>query len=120
MVMDPNLYIKLERDLYDHDVPFDTVIREAYQAGADAELEACVDVLGGQWEWDILSQCTGWKEFRDRSEEILRAARRPKPISLKAQALKAVQNIDDACESEGFSRGDDTDIIRRALESLPD
>ena len=90
------------------------LINHAYAAGADQELEACVDVLGGQWEWDVLSQCTGWKEFRDQSEEILRASRRPKPPSLKEQALEAQQRMWD-----GTSNHDDWNLIRRALEALP-
>ena len=83
----------------------------AAQWGADQELEACIDVLGGQWEWDMLSQCTGWKEFSNQSEEILRAARRPKPPSLKERALKSLDGLalpDDAFET-----------IRFALEALP-
>ena len=93
-------------------------ITNAYQAGADQELEACVDVLGGQWEWDVLSQCTGWKEFRDQSEEILRAARRPKPPSRKEQALEAIGRL---CASviHGDLK-DDAAIVRRALEQLDD
>jgi hypothetical protein len=62
----------------------------AAQWGADQELEACIDVLGSQSAWDVLAECTGWKEFRDESEDILRAARRPKPPSLAEQGLKAL------------------------------
>jgi hypothetical protein len=80
-----------------------------------AELEACIDVLGGQWEWDMLSQCTGWKEFRDQSEEILRAARRPKPPSLKEQALALLE----PGETRLLNR-EQQDVIRRAIEALPD
>ena len=84
-------------------------IELAYQAGADHELEACC-------EW-LHSSLPGYdKHYAD----YLHAARRPKPPSLKELALKALKNIDDACESEGFSRSDDTDIIRRALEQLND
>ena len=90
------------------------IATQAAQWGADQELEACIDVLGGQWEWDLLSQCTGWKEFRDQSEEILRASRRPKP-SLKEQALAAQQRMWD-----GTSNHDDWNLIRRALEALPE
>jgi hypothetical protein len=53
------------------------VASKAAQWGADQELEACIDVLGSQSAWDVLAECTGWKEFRDESEDILRAARRP-------------------------------------------
>jgi phosphopentomutase len=101
-------------------VPAEATIHVATQAaqwGADQELEACVDVLGGQWEWDVLSQCTGWKEFRDQSEEILRAARRPKPPSLKEQALAELKILRGDANAHGL--GFDAPNIRRALEALP-
>jgi len=92
---------------------------QAAQWGADQELEGCIDVLGGQWEWDVLSQCTGWKEFRDQSEEIIRAARRPKPPSLKEQALEGLTRL--VSTGEFFSNQmKDLDTIRRALEALND
>jgi hypothetical protein len=90
----------------------DYLATRAAQWGADQELEACIDVLGGQWEWDMLSQCTGWKEFRYQSEEILRSARRPKPPTMKERALKSLDGLalpDDAFEA-----------IRFALEALND
>ena len=80
-------------------------IEAAFQAGADHELEACC-------EWLSVPCPSYGRELRN--------ARRPKTPSLKEQALECLKNINDACESEGFSRSDDTDIIRRALESLPD
>jgi hypothetical protein len=77
----------------------------AAQWGADAELEACCE----------------WLNYEDRGFWgcKLRAARRPKPPSLKELALKSLKDIGDACESEGFCRANEMDIIRRALESLP-
>ena len=82
------------------------LVNQAACWGADQELEACR--LWVSENCDIYS-----------AVELIQF-RRPKPPSLKEQALEALKNIDDACESEGFSRSDDTDIIRRALESLPD
>jgi hypothetical protein len=82
------------------------IIALAAQWGSDQELEACC-------EW-INSFQNKFVHAHD-----LRLVRRPKPPSLKEQALECLKNINDACESEGFSRSDDTDIIRRALESLP-
>jgi hypothetical protein len=67
------------------------------QWGADQELQACC-------EWLMLN---GYGTAISR----LRAARRPKPPSLKEQALAA------AAELEGFKG---VDIIRRALEQLDD
>ena len=91
------------------------IATQAAQWGADQELEACIDVLGGQWEWDLLSQCTGWKEFRDQSEEILRASRRPKP-SLKVQALHELNDVYNRDKIDDSTY----DTIRRALNELPD
>lgn len=70
---------------------------QAARWGADQELEACCEWLDNT---DV-----------DDSQEAakhLRAARRPKPLSLKEQALLL---CDDYIDPEG--------IIRRALESLP-
>ena len=87
------------------------IAAKAAQWGADREFEMCIEVLGGQLEWDVLSQCTGWKEFRDQSEDILRAARRPKPPSLKELALERL---------ELAKKYVDVEPIRRAIEQLPD
>jgi hypothetical protein len=73
----------------------------AAQWGADQELEACVEYL---------VRCAQWEP---EDVEELRAARRPKPPSLKEQALQEV----DALEEMGTCN---TDTIRRALEALPD
>ena len=70
----------------------------AAQWGADQELDACCD-------W--MSECTVG------CPNELRAARRPKPPSLKEQALEEV----GAFEGMGTCN---IDIIRRALEALPD
>ena len=70
----------------------------AYQAaqwGADQELEACCEwtaIVGGA--------------------EALRAARRPKPPSLKEQALAILDDCSDRLD------GAHENIIRRALEQL--
>ena len=74
----------------------------AAQWGADQELEACIAfVRRGPW-------CS----------EKLRAARRPKPLSLKEQALAALERYEaeEWCEEMTF----DSSIIRRALEALND
>jgi hypothetical protein len=80
------------------------IANEAAQWGADQELEACVKWL----EWnhsDLLS--------RD-----LRAARRPKPPSLKEQAIAA---LDDAVmRGDCITVSDALPTIRRALEQLDD
>ena len=76
---------------------------QAARWGADQELEACV--------MDV-EQMFCWGSARD-----LRAARRPKPPSLKEQALARLTSLEELAESMGHSP-DDT--IRRALEALPE
>ena len=73
---------------------------EAARWGADQELEACC-----AWLWDV----DRWKTVADR----LRLARRPKPPSLKEQALEVLER---SC----FVNQEDETIIRRALEQLDD
>jgi hypothetical protein len=74
----------------------------AYQAGADQELEACCQ----------------WLKLEGHEHEYieLRAARRPKPPSLKEQALKRLESLEKLAEAMGH---DSDDTIRRALEALP-
>ncbi len=71
--------------------------------GADTELEACC-------EW--ASKYLPYLGDFPMPEDKLRAARRPKPPSLKEQALIA---LDDA----GLDAAHEN-ILRRALEALPD
>jgi hypothetical protein len=78
------------------------VARNAYAAGADAQLEACKKWIG--------------LAMPDRYVERLHAAMRPKPLSLKRQACDAL----DAIEGDFNTVGDRAATIRRALESLPD
>jgi hypothetical protein len=77
------------------------IAARAAQWGADQELEACCEWLSG---CGIASPFSC--EFYGRE---LRAARRPKPPSLKEQAL---ERCNDYIDPDG--------IIRRALEALPD
>ena len=69
------------------------------QKARDEELDACVEWLGEQYSW--------------ATAERMRDARRCKPLSLKEQAL-------EAHERATFGRLGDCDIIRQALEQLPD
>ena len=75
----------------------------AAQWGADQELEACC-------EW-LEQNCDQWK-----LPYSLRAARRPKPPSLKVQALALVEQHEDGWRPSPK----DWDTIRRALEQLDD
>ena len=71
------------------------------QWGADAELEACCEWV--DWKWSGI-----------KSRE-LRATRRPKPPSLKEQALAALNEIEDRHAGPTIQE----ELIRRALEALP-
>jgi len=75
------------------------MFEDIYRAGADAELEACC-------KW--LPKLPPW------SGDDLRRHRRPKPPSLKEQALKRLT------EAERTLIVDPDGIIRRALEQLDD
>jgi hypothetical protein len=76
---------------------------KAAQWGADQELEACC-------EWTRLSSSDG-------TEESLRVTRRPKPPSLKEQALGALEHLALGPDPTAFLA--DMNTIRRALEALP-
>ena len=77
---------------------------QAAQWGADQELNECCHLLRLQG-FDVVDD--------------LRAARRPKPPSLKAQALDELDLI-PTHDNEGRTLGVDVSIIRRALEQLDD
>jgi hypothetical protein len=79
----------------------------AFQAGADHELEACL-----QWFSEFYSMET-WMQ---KDLERFREHRRPKPPSLKEQALAVIENsaICDHLSPEHAA------ILRRALEQLDD
>jgi len=75
---------------------------QAARWGADQELEACCNYFEDR--------------LREGIAKDLRAARRPKPPTLKEQALALVSHdfSDQPCLSEeGYA------LIRRALEALP-
>lgn len=77
--------------------------RQAAQWGADQELEACVAFVKFH-EGESLA--------RD-----LRKTRRPKPLSLKEQALVLLEHLDDAAASQ-MDTTEAVQIIGRALEQL--
>ena len=83
---------------------WDYLATQAARWGADQELEACCEWISKQdWTW---------------TKAQLVAARRPKPPSLKAQALTL---IDECTDPHGDYLDDNAlSIIRRALEALPD
>ena len=86
-----------------------TIATQSARWGADQELDACDKALRKIWQMDHVSTV-------DDFLRELRAARRPKPPSLKAQALAALETQ----FAKEFMESDERDIIRRAIESLPD
>ena len=76
------------------------ISEKAARWGADQELDACC-------KW--LPKLPPW------SEDDLRKHRRPKPPSLKEQALDELQ----FSFSRGYLKKEAADTIRQALESLP-
>jgi hypothetical protein len=100
------LGVKIRGDLGNY------LVNNAYRIGADQELDACC-------EW-LVSE--GWFKYEHEAVEDLRTARRPKPPSLKEQALQALSEavkMADDVPPEGICSGQ-ADIIRRALEALPE
>ena len=79
------------------------VLTEAAQWGSDQELEACCEWLKAEgYESDIIID--------------FRAVRRPKPPSLKEQALHELNDVYNRDKIEDSTY----DTIRRALEQLDD
>ena len=81
------------------------IATRAAQWGADQELEACCEWFANE----------GYGTAPDR----IRMHRRPKPPSLKEQALKALERQSLRSISSLVSNND-CDTIRRALEALPE
>ena len=84
----------------------DFIADRASQYGADQELEACC-------EW-VNTWCTSRYLGDAISADVLRAARRPKPPSLKELALEVVTGLEKRWDLQC-----DLACLRRALEALP-
>ena len=82
---------------------FEAVATQAARWGADIELEACVEWIGSE----------GLAGYTSRE---LRAARRPKPPSLKAGAIEVLDELDGLFELPSGHYN----TILRALEQLDD
>ena len=100
-------WLKKADQYVDQDNPetyFDYVATQAAQWGADQELKACVELL----------KAHGYK-----GKAIdLRNARRPKPPSLKEQALTALHAVATGA-NDTREQHQDFETIRAALEALP-
>jgi len=81
------------------------LILEAFQAGADQELDACC-------EWFVRD----WTDIETTNK--LRAARRPKPPTLKEQAIKDLDDLEVNLKDFGMGFVPITNL-RKALEALP-
>ena len=82
-----------------------TIAIQAAQWGADQELKACCEWMADETPTNYIN--------------ALRAARRPKPPSLKEQALGALYAIaTGADDTREFHQ--DLETIKTGLESLPD
>lgn len=103
-----DLIEQLESKIDQYEISTSEALARAYAAGADQELEACCE-----WMDNHL--------FSSPSTP-LRAARRPKPPSLKAQALAALAAADGADHPVVATvlTADQHAIICRALEALPE
>jgi hypothetical protein len=85
----------------EEDLSYERMIAmQAAQWGADQELEACLDQLQ---RWGI------------QGVDNLRNTRRPKPPSLKEQALEVVTGLQKRVDLQC-----DLSLLRRALEQLDD
>jgi hypothetical protein len=80
---------------------------QAAQWGADQELEACCEWLECNYNYPQVNH-------------PLRAARRPKPPSLKEQALESLQFVDEKLDLPLHNHCNAIHTIRRALETLDD
>jgi hypothetical protein len=94
----PELVQQWQYEANHNEAMFPQVATQAAQWGSDQELEAC---------------CAWLREFHPGGTEQLRCSRRPKPPSLKEQALAALEVIPKLV---GFES--ERDVIRRALEAF--
>jgi hypothetical protein len=87
------------------------IANKAAQWGANQELEACCV------EMKSLPSPLGIP-FGEMASNALRASRRPKPPSLKEQALTALHAVATGA-NDTREQHQDLDTIRQALEALP-
>ena len=102
-----NLLKQWEDQWFNEEEHANVLLIKAFQAGADEELEACVD-----WLANARNHSLTWEEATNYSA-TLRNHRRPKPPSLAEEGYAAVDRI----ERSGYPT-DDLYILRRALERL--
>ena len=87
-----------------------TLATQAARWGAAQELEECL-------QWFSAFYCM--ETWMQKDLEKFRTARRPKPPSLKEQALQALAHLENGAHCS-MDTTESAHYIRRALESLPD
>ena len=105
----PELMEEWRMDYIGRGHTFIDVATKVIQWSADRELEACCEVLARELI------CDGKHVATD-----LRMIRRPKPPSLKEQALATLQRVSKDQYPCNYQDDEDWDTIRRALEALDD
>jgi hypothetical protein len=111
----PKLLKQWEDDWFDKRENVDVLLIQAFQAGADQELEACCAIA-------LTDPVCGTKHQRSMLVHHMRKQRRPKPPSLKEQALEALRHAPgpDYPNPITLLTADEHALIRRALEQLDD
>ena len=107
----PKLLQQWWDDTHGASYEFDAVATRVARWGADQELEACC-------QWLI-------NEGHEYEHVALRDARRPRPLSLREEAMETLRSMQiEPCWINGINTNAELmskyDILRRALESLPD
>ena len=104
----PELVVRWKDDWFDAKIKHinleDYILAQAAQWGANQELEECVNYIDNNMSGNKA------REFR--------AIRRPKPPSLKEQALTALHAVATGA-NDTREQHQDLDTIRKALEALP-
>jgi hypothetical protein len=93
---------------HDYDKGINELLIEAAQYGADQELQACI-------EW--MTRMGYWGDD-GKAIPALYAARRPKPLSLKEQAMRVLLECGYTLDGRMELEPEDIHIIQRALESI--
>ena len=94
---------------FDEEEHADVLLIEAFQAGADQELEACCAFAEAQ-PWGLVNG--------PHVADVIYTARRPKPPSLKVEALRGLEGLAARLEEAGLPA--DLTVLYRALEQLDD
>ena len=100
-------WIELSRPRKDHSPNPNVLATYAARWGSDRELQLCL-------EW--FQEFYKGETWVDKDLRAFMAARRPKPQSLKEKALEALKHAEEGWRPIPA----DCEIIRRALEQLPD